>query len=82
MVGSLPGFHPFSFTVYSNFTVEFVRGCASLKKNVRGCVILKKYKSQGKDVGCEQQGGKLLGLLSRFRSRIRPLSCTLSRQMQ
>jgi hypothetical protein len=26
------GFHPFSFTVYSNRTVEIVRGCVSLKK--------------------------------------------------
>jgi hypothetical protein len=33
------GFPPFSFTVYSNWIVETVRGCVSLKK----------YKSQGKE---------------------------------
>ncbi len=36
----LLGFPPFSLTVYSNWTVEIVRGC----------VRLKKYKSQGKTV--------------------------------
>ncbi len=38
--GFLSGFPPFSFTMYSNWTVETVRGCVSLKK----------YKSQGKAV--------------------------------
>ncbi len=36
----LSGFPPFSFTAYSNWTVEPVKGCVSLKK----------YKSQGKAV--------------------------------
>ncbi len=36
--GFLSGFPPFSFTVYNNSTVETVRGCVSLKK----------LKSQGK----------------------------------
>jgi hypothetical protein len=38
--GFTAGFHPFSFTVYSNCTLETGRGCVSLKK----------YKSQGKAV--------------------------------
>ncbi len=38
--GFLSGFPPFSYTEYSNWTVETVRGCVSLKK----------YKSQGKAV--------------------------------
>jgi hypothetical protein len=29
--GFLSGFPPFSFTVYSNRTIEAVRGCVSLK---------------------------------------------------
>ncbi len=37
---SIPGCPPFSFTVCSNFTVEIIRGCVSLKKK----------KSQGKAV--------------------------------
>ncbi len=38
--GFLSGFPPFSFTVFSNWTVETVRGCVSLKKQ----------KSEGKAV--------------------------------
>jgi hypothetical protein len=38
--GFLSGFPRFSFTVHSNWTVETLRGCVSLKK----------YKSQGKTV--------------------------------
>jgi len=38
--GFLSGFPPVSFTVYSNWTLETVRGCVSLKK----------CKSQGKAV--------------------------------
>jgi hypothetical protein len=41
-VGFPSGFPTFSFTVYSNSTVEIVGGCVSLKKYVRGCVSLKK----------------------------------------
>ncbi len=42
-------------------------------ETVRGCVILKKYKSQGTAVGdFEQQGGKLFRILSEFRPRIWP----------
>ncbi len=34
--GFLSGFHPFPFAVFSNSTVETVRGCVhSLKKNVK-----------------------------------------------
>ncbi len=53
-----------------------------MKKYVRGYVSLKKYKSQGKAVGradCEQQGGKLLRLLSEFCTRIRPQDSDLER---
>jgi hypothetical protein len=38
--GFLSGFHTFFFTVHNNRTLETIRGCVSLKK----------YKSQGKAV--------------------------------
>ena len=60
--GFLSGFPPFSLTVYSNWTVETVRGCVSLKK----------HKSQGKalEVTVWIARRKLLRLLSEFRPRI------------
>ncbi len=58
------GFPPFSFTMYSNFTTEIVRGC----------VCLKKQKSRGKAVEVTRIARKkLLRILSGFRPRIRPL---------
>ncbi len=62
--GFLSGFPPFSFTIYSNWTLEIARGCMSLKKE----------KSQGKavEVTVNSNEGKFLRLLSGFRPRIRP----------
>ncbi len=38
-VDILSDFPAFSFTVYSNWNVEIVRGCVSLKKNSQGKAV-------------------------------------------
>jgi hypothetical protein len=65
------GFPPYSILVNSNSTVEYVRGCVSLKKYIRGWVSLKKYKYQGKAVEVTVNSKEEnLRLLSGFRLRI------------
>jgi hypothetical protein len=44
----------------------------SFTETVKGCVSLKKYKSQGKAVELTVNNKEALRLLSKFRPRIRP----------